>query len=206
MNAAQYQVASGWTGLCGLIALAAILGVPVSQTSAIITEFKRITGLSDPNYQTGPQLAALVNATNEGKWTATYQRDSDYSTSYRARHRLQGVLSEGYALPLLEIVSGSRKYEVGGQVGETLRASDGCNGTPGSKICHWVVITGTSRQGDASRSESYWNWVRIYNPFDNTTEYYRWEDFRAAWHAALGRYAEVVLRSVQRPGGETEAP
>jgi RHS repeat-associated protein len=199
VNGAQYQVAAGWNGLCGLISLAAILNVPVKQGSWIIEEFLEVTGRKDPNYQTGSELARFINQndTFATQWSASYRKDRQYGNNGRAI--LRSTLTRGFSLPLVEIVSASSKNEIGGQVGETIRAYDGCNGTSGAKICHWVVITGLSNQWDQGRPESTFNWIRIFNPFDNDTEYYRWKDFSKAWLAATQRYSEVILERKDHP-------
>jgi len=48
---------------------------------------------------------------------------------------------------------------------------------------HWVVVTGVSREWEYRDDRVYspWNWVRIYNPFDNEEEYYPWKDFHSSW-------------------------
>jgi RHS repeat-associated protein len=66
----------------------------------------------------------------------------------------------------------------------------------GSHIGHWVVLTGVSKEfdNDAGNWMNYtehdpkepknywrWRWVRIYNPFDNQTEYYPFQYFLDSW-------------------------
>ncbi len=74
----------------------------------------------------------------------------------------------------------------------------------GDKIGHWVVITGYSHEWERLNNrqiqnaqtsgwkykvglqhinDSGWNWVRVYNPYDNQTEYYPWKHFWNAWKA-----------------------
>jgi len=51
---------------------------------------------------------------------------------------------------------------------------------------HWVTITGISSEwnrnesGRDNSSSSKWKWIRIYDPYDNTIEYYWWGDYRGA--------------------------
>ena len=49
---------------------------------------------------------------------------------------------------------------------------------------HWVVITGMSAQWDYGKINSNSNWVRIYNPYFNQDEYYKWDYFRSYLHSA----------------------
>jgi RHS repeat-associated protein len=67
-------------------------------------------------------------------------------------------------------------------------------GTGGLQIRHWVLITGISEQWDYTNDSSEWNWVRIYNPFDNRTEYYWWEDFRNAWNQTSKAFDTLSIR------------
>jgi len=64
-----------------------------------------------------------------------------------------------------ETMNGSPSKEIGGQAGMPGRIGD-------SIIRHWVVITGMSRQWEYSAPKSLRNWVTIFNPFDNESEYY----------------------------------
>jgi hypothetical protein len=54
-----------------------------------------------------------------------------------------------------------------------------------------VVITGFTE--DWRSEPSLWNWVRIYNPFTNATEYYPWASFHEAWRKTYGQYWAVFL-------------
>jgi hypothetical protein len=40
------------------------------------------------------------------------------------------------------------------------------------------------------------NWAPVSNPFDNQVEYYKWEDFRAAWVEASKRYSMVLVSRI----------
>jgi len=57
---------------------------------------------------------------------------------------------------------------------------------------HWVVITGLSREWRPPE-DSILNWVRIFNPFTNGTEYYPWGTFEDAWEASIGNYDAFSL-------------
>ena len=50
-------------------------------------------------------------------------------------------------------------------------------------VTHWVVVTGLSKF-NYSNLDDIDNWVKIYNPFKNRTEYYRWSEFRNSVHSA----------------------
>jgi hypothetical protein len=54
---------------------------------------------------------------------------------------------------------------------------------------HWIAITGFSAQWSSSSLDSKWNWVRIYNPYENRIEYYSWKEFRNS--VRLGTALEI---------------
>jgi len=197
VNAAQYQIRAGWYGLCGQISLAAILRITEPGISAndVVSEFRKNLGRADPNYTNAYELASLINEVYSEAWVARvdgYARDGGVVSELESPIELPLKLARWlgattYIVPLVEIVSGSSSKEIGGQVGRTDRIGDAI-------IRHWVVITGMSRQWDYADPKSVWNWVRIFNPFDNQTEYYLWEDFRAAWRHASPYYRMVLLQ------------
>ena len=49
---------------------------------------------------------------------------------------------------------------------------------PTAGIPHYVTIAGFSAQWDHNVLDSKWNWVKIYNSFNNRHEYYWWNEFR----------------------------
>lgn len=69
------------------------------------------------------------------------------------------------------------------------------------EAAHWVVITGISNfnftQVDSENGvadfPSRENWIRIYNPFDNETEYYHWSVFSETW-VKDGNFLALVNR------------
>jgi RHS repeat-associated protein len=78
---------------------------------------------------------------------------------------------------------------------------DGVHNTIGATgkqnpVRHWVLITGISNQWNYEDENSIWNWVRVLNPFDNRTEYYLWNDFRAAWFEASASYVGLSIQFV----------
>ncbi|MFZ6029544.1 MAG: carboxypeptidase regulatory-like domain-containing protein [Chloroflexota bacterium] len=118
----------------------------------------------DPvNYTPASELIGFVKHDSlfKERWVATL--DSSYSDQERFALKVNSWFTQNqYAISGVKI-SGSR--------GTVLRQG----GTP-----HWIVITGISQQWEPSET-SPWNWVRIYNPFDNDTEYYWWNYFRASF-------------------------
>lgn len=78
-------------------------------------------------------------------------------------------------------------------------------GGQGSFTNHWIVITGISNswiygtdqisdKQSRDRTSPY-NWLRVYNPFDNETEYYWWRDLMEPSNgrgAALGDRALII--------------
>ncbi len=66
-------------------------------------------------------------------------------------------------------------------------------GAGGASIGHWVLITGISYQWNYNDDLSELNWVRVFNPYDNRTEYYWWEDFRSAWHEDSAAYDTLTV-------------
>jgi hypothetical protein len=121
------------------------------------------------------QLANFVNSMYSQTWRAIY-KPQGYWTDYtypsasfqRLPYYIRSWLSASkYPIFSVEIGCGYKGVKDCGRIG------------PGSnKITHWVVVTGVSENWE---SEWYMNpdkhWIRIYNPFDNQTEYYKYEDF-----------------------------
>lgn len=135
---------------------------------------------SPPDY-TGPGTLALIVNNLIGSWHA----EGNYWSNFVSRrtllaNQIHDWLSQGkFAVPAVTIMSGSSDptlADLAGKVGP---------GVP----THWVAITGMSNEWSKSsgkylNDDSPWNWVRIYNPFDNQTEYYYWKDFEFAWSLA----------------------
>jgi hypothetical protein len=86
------------------------------------------------------------------------------------------------------------------QSGDGGSDESGLNGRLGTKggINHWILMTGVSTQWNNDEQSSY-NWVRIFNPFDNQAEYYWWHDFQAAWKVPSDSYIslKIMMRSSQ---------
>jgi hypothetical protein len=89
--------------------------------------------------------------------------------------------------PLVNIVSGNSGDDPEGVNGK-LGLKSGAN----SGIPHWVLLTGISEEWRRNDDYSEYNWVRLFNPFDNQAEYYWWPDFKAAWQAASPEYFTAV--------------
>jgi hypothetical protein len=65
---------------------------------------------------------------------------------------------------------------------------------------HWVVVTGISSQWEtpwheSNRSDwiSPWKWVRVFNPYNDLSEYYPWRFFRPA-HENFLFSMEVIIK------------
>jgi len=91
--------------------------------------------------------------------------------------------------------------------------SNGMVKTPysgGGRISHWVVLTGISNQyrfddgkpmlysGNEPIKKWNWRWVRVYNPFDNQTEYYPFQYFLESW-VADGNMGVMLSRNHKPP-------
>jgi len=194
-NYAQGVVSSEWNGLCGLITVAAILDRPVR--TLIIDEYyyginKLDKKYGNPSWVDGAKLRDFINQLYGDEWDASYRNSPTRYDRNPDSILFRTLGSNKFIMPLVEIVSGSSTNPIGGKVGLTSRTYDGCNNSEGSKLCHWVAITGMSLPWHSDDNSPY-NWVRIFNPFDNQEEYYRWKDFREAWHAVTNAYSEVVI-------------
>jgi RHS repeat-associated protein len=197
-------------GLCGVVALSAITGLSVQSIIRLYVELQSqgfINSGTDipPNFQGPGTLVEIVNNGIAGGWTAeglywtNFLRDSNGNQlSYPANKRQQAnliyqLLSQGkHPVAGVEILSGSfaaENADISGKIASTNRSK-------ANKITHWVVISGVSNEwsktnGFYNNNDSPWNWVRVFNPFDNQTEYYWWKDFRDAWDAAGGMLVVV---------------
>jgi len=169
---------------CGQISVALIVDGTASQA---VDNFIR---LKQGSYQdnvgtTKETLVSFINHQYGDRWLAsTIDRHSWFGSPLQ----LKGYLARGLSvMSLVTINNGSRYSASGGQVGID------------TGIDHWVVITGMSRDWHPAPA-SVWNWVRIYNPFTNWEEYYRWSGFLDAWENADGDLAGVTVGRVRASG------
>ncbi|MCS7001096.1 MAG: RHS repeat-associated core domain-containing protein, partial [Candidatus Kapabacteria bacterium] len=154
------------TGACGTTSLAAILQDPTLTANDVFLaaynvqypvhlQGKYHIVNANPNYTSPDELAWIIRS-HRG-WNAHVVRNIPAS---EASSILRLALSANqYPIPGVAIGG------ISGKVGA---------GTSG----HWLVVTGLSREWLWGNR---WQWVRVYNPFDNQEEYYWWKDFLAAW-------------------------
>jgi hypothetical protein len=140
----------------------------------------------DKSNPTGPgTLAYFVN-----KYYSKYlYAKTESSTNSELSDQLRNKIAAGYL-----IISGVNILNGGSIVGGRVN--------PSGHIGHWVMITGISREWDDSGvlELSPWNWVRIFNPFDNETEYYWWGDFSRAWWSPSSKYNMLLVKPYLSPG------
>ena len=184
--------------LCGQISVAAILealvswrGVQIS-VDRVLRDWEQNMEMSLKNTTSSYDLSSFIN----NYYSNMAIGQSDLSSPYiwnkvpenQFPQQLARWLSNSYYLMAgVEIVSGSSWVEYGGFVGKTTRPSD-------QRISHWVVITGMSLLWDKENLESGKNWIRIYNSFDNATEYYWGKQFINAFYRGGGFYTLISAK------------
>jgi hypothetical protein len=169
---------------CGQIVISAILHlVNIDITADWVVD--RATYQIYPEGMGFQDLASFINSNAGGQFQAEVQRPGEDNIPQNLR---DWILSDALVIPLVNITSGSQWNEAGGHVGAYT--------DPNQAIPHWVMITGISRQWNYKDQESPWNWVRIFNPFDNETEYYWWPDFKIPWRQSTngGNFTAVLVR------------
>lgn len=138
------------------------------------------------NYTAPEELASFINfnmgaghadpsslhtyISNPDQWRVQWAPEPPYYRSYGKdiRDRINGWL-RNRRYPIITVrINGSGGNEDGGRVAS-------------GPYRHWVVITGISQQFSLQNPESAWNWIRIYNPFHNRTEYYWFSDIFSNW-------------------------
>ncbi len=182
----QSQFAVGYNS-CGIVSIAAILGlrergISANDLASLIIDGGKWgsvvfdTGIvpSAAEGLTARQLITIVRRIAPG-WSATaylsraYYRSEEDARDYwfqrspelldvgETFNRLSAHLSQG-GFPITGVMANRGT----GQIGRA------------PVTYHWVVVTGLS--AERNRGEP-WKWVRVYNPFPNTAEYYRWLPF-----------------------------
>ena len=166
--------------LCGPLSVGAILGLSAHDAVDAYVRYATRLGTWDETEGTfADDLAGFVNDEYGDAWRATVHS----LTSHPAAWLRSWLTSNAYVIAQVQIRSGSRFDDRGGDV------------LASGQVDHWVATTGySSRWSDAE--DSIWNWVRIFNPFTNWTEYYQWyseerlgqqlraSGFREAWRLA----------------------
>ncbi len=140
-----------------------------------------------PSWNGVGHLSQLINKGYGEFWNA---HNGVVSNKQMATSQIKRVITtNGY------IIVGN---QVDRSIGE-LRSGwpEGKFGSTNNVTSHFMVITGYSVQWNESAhfgddvAASPWQWVRVYNPFDNQTEYYWWEDFWLSWKNDGQSYVEA---------------
>jgi len=167
---------SDYSGFCGSISMASIMRLthPTINANEVIQQVEHET--KDADYSYLSSITRTINARYGEYWyaeTSTIPKfvpgdwDSDEGKLALARKITEwfpnqfviaGVLIQGSSH---QLNSGKILLENGNE--------------------HWLVISGISTPWDPTSFNSDRNWVRVFNPFDNETEYYPWYYFRESW-------------------------
>jgi hypothetical protein len=185
---AQFMIKnSPGSNYCGDVVLSAVLRLfePTITSEWVVqnNKYRYPSGATSHGH-----LAGFVNERFKEDLIASMVFDLD-------RYGIDGVLRDWIrsgvlVMPLVTIISGRSGNVEGGKVGKGI--------TP-----HWVLVTGISAQWKFNDKEvSSWNWIRIFNPFNNAHEYYWWGDFLGAWAEGsdYGSKISAVLLTPQRMG------
>ncbi len=191
------------SGLCGQISLTAILAAAGAGRSVneVVDEYIRQNGGSRPDY-TG--IATLGTFAASGYFSAYMTADvADNHTNVDGwggikamPTHLKNWLSSGSY-----VIAGIKVNGSTGVLGRGYSYSGRNPNTPfiqPAGAAHWCVITGVSQEWDHAWSRGKdmnpWQWVRIYNPFRNRTEYYWWQDFKDSWTYAESEISGAMLK------------
>lgn len=206
-NAAQYMV-PGWENnyrLCGLVSLAAILTQYGISAKDVVDLFSAIIS-ADPNGQDNNDLVTFVTNSYADKLTIrdlTSQGGSMIGFKNILRDNLS---SSTVVMAGVEINNGGKIISSGTAKARLEAWAEYLNDPdkdPNKRpqgicdkgvICHWVVVTGISQQWRETDVYSKWNWVRVYNPFDDQTEYYWYKDFYESKATITGWTLLVTMR------------
>ncbi|MFC1878991.1 hypothetical protein ACFLZW_03675 [Chloroflexota bacterium] len=160
--------------------MAAIIGAKDSSVTAQEVVGKAGEMFGDPNYLSASNLEQLTEAFIYENYNVHWPTNWGYIDDWvpgKPYHWIDPEGEQRIADQVTQWLSASRLVIAG-------VLASGSEGTvhPNSGVEHWVVITGISTKW-RNDPWSEWNWVRIYNPFDNEIEYYPWNDFRKSWKA-----------------------
>jgi len=167
-------------------------GNPLDSNGNITEDPNEFVRTEDPNYTGAYHLGQLINQGFNEFWRADVDLASNdlYSVDYWGgwegiAHNVRRWLPNRY------VIAG---ININGNTGQ-LRNGLAGGGFANDGASHWVVITGISnewdRPGCRANGHSRWKWVRVYNPFDNQTEYYWWGDFENSWRTDGGAMLRV---------------
>ncbi len=212
-NGAQYHV-PGWekkgkdnANLCGLVSLAAILyRYGISAKDSVDLFSKTIS--PDPDYQSDTDLVDYVTDSYSDKLSIENLTSKGATINAFADILRSSLSSSTVIMAGVEINSGGKIISSGtakarlAAVIEYMKNKDTKQGKKMKQpqalcgngvICHWVVVTGISQQWQ-DNNQSEWNWVRVYNPFDDETEYYWYPDFYTSKGTITGWTLRVTMR------------
>jgi RHS repeat-associated protein len=214
------------TGLCGQVSITAILnwfGIPRTAVG-VIQDYQdaatsgninsRKNGPGDYiNYRTGAELRDFVNyAYNRIDYPisvsatfSTWFKDINDSMQVKDVYlwdqwNAQWNGDRQYGRHMKNLIQGwldSNEFAIAGVVadgttGNLITDMESSNDTE-----HWVVISGISSEFSETNITDTNNWIRIYNPFNNQTEYYTGNEFLSSWNNRhndlLGQY--ILLSS-----------
>jgi hypothetical protein len=181
------------SGLCGLISIAALLNsvIPNGITAnQVVDDFiayneyyntdRYVINHRWPDYQNIEELHDFISASYFGYLAVGLPGVGGFES--RRPEPIRTWLSQGSFA-----ISGVGVGQIRGIVGR---------GTSP----HWLVITGISHQWVEGQYnwDSPWNWVRVYNPFTNRTEYYPYRIFKDSHESFYG-----IMRVDRRSRGYT---
>ncbi len=167
------------TGLCGQGSIAGILATIYGKYSlnAVVDNFVDYRA-GYPDYTgLGTELAPFINQTYD------FLHADAQNTSLSAWSGLPGSSGlEKMPYIMRDWLARGKFLIAGVLVGNSTGILNNGN------AAHWIVISGVSKEWDyswpneiESSDKLSWKWIRIYNPFNNFTEYYTWSDFKKAW-------------------------
>jgi RHS repeat-associated protein len=174
---------------CGQVALAALLHLlyPDVTAESIVEDVGTFFG--DPiangtEGTTASQLSTFVNS-RYNAFSAEQVSPPTLPISLLGSWIRQQIDSGKVIMTLMTILQGNSGFSIDPKSGGNRNGRISGLG----HIVHWVIITGISqewRSDSADVASNYqktsgWNWLRIYNPFGNQTEYYWWADILDAW-------------------------
>lgn len=183
------------SGLCGELSIAALLMglIPGLTANDVVDDFMMHRPNVAPDYTGSDELRKFIN-TRYSKYMYAWSAQSvaDWGGYERLIKLLPGWLNSGY------VVAGIWVNGNSGQLRNGIvdaRAPNRPFRTEGIAK-HWIVITGISNEWNIG---SAWQWVRIYNPFDNQTEHYWWADFQSSWQTETGSMLRITMKNQKGP-------
>ena len=156
---------------CGQVVLSAILRELIPSTTAK-------TVADALNYQSGTAASDLGTYLNQNYSNSVEAQPVSMANDVKNGYAFFDHMSQMFAnatllMPVVNIMFGNSGADTDGINGQL--------GVGGNSIGHWILITGVSREWEKTNDRSVYNWIRIFNPFDNQAEYYWWPDFYDSW-------------------------